>query len=231
MIWLLGTYGSIILSFILFMLFTNSLLNLNAQNDDLMMGIGFTEDLMIREKNITGSLNRLYKNTLDSKLILDKYILSYENGNVFLRGHFVTPLETAKFMVVKAYNSKREVLRAFQVRYTKEPVMTGTIALPKRTAHVNVFFADWDDKSVQMLGIKKEKIPRYKRIAIGETIALFFAFIPIAYITLKQLTGSAFASHMNYKTASLGAVLMVVFCLLNYILLILCIKKKSRIVR
>ncbi|MFW5895029.1 MAG: hypothetical protein ACOCU0_03770 [Bacillota bacterium] len=229
MLWILFSSAMFILFIILWFNFLKKLKRLKTNFKHPVHAMPCEENTLVDERHFAGNFNQVYENHRDSKTVIDKYMISHENGTPFLICHVCAPLKSLNILEITGCDANGKAIHTLYVRnidaFSKSPV----IKLPRQVRNVNISIHEDEDQVFDSKSFYDDKEKAYLRLAKYESVIMFLLFPPLGYFLLNLLVRYDPNSYMNVETLSFGFVMIVLTCVINYALIALWIRKQSRI--
>lgn len=173
---------------------------------------------LIEQNNKTGNKNKLYVNNLETQSIVDKYIISHENNETFLLCHLHSNFECSDPLEIYEYRKNEQLIRIAIIDDAKKLVESPIMKLSSKTSKVNIKFADSNGSGI--IDHYENKAQSFKELSLYQSITLFFILAPLSYLLLSILilntTNYQVEGFLNYRTMSLGFVIMLGISIINY---------------
>lgn len=180
----------------------------------------------MKRRYLVGNFNRVYENRLDSKHIIDQFILSVEGYQPFLLCHFVKGHITTGTLEINMFDGKERLIHTYYVDNIDDFKRSDVMALPRKTTYVNIYYhknKNHDDHDRMCV----KRTVEYKKVARLESIAMFAFLLPATDLlfTLAHDRVSVEIYELWYFYFVLAT--MVWMCMLNYLVISYRLEKKS----
>lgn len=176
-----------------------------------------------------GNQNELFKNTRDTKSVIDRYLISYDNNHPYLFCHLTKTFDESKRLTVYEYNQLKQLINIRIIADAKALCEHPMIKLKRSTRFVNIVHSD----EAMLQEHFKQKASDSRTLALRQSIALFFALIPLSYVILSIMittyTEYPIYRYMTLQTIGLGLALITFSGGLSFLLSMLQINARHAI--
>lgn len=220
MLWTLGSIISV-LGFVVigyFVLKRVRLLN-TAYNEKLRVLPYQTNTLILNKKHLNGH-HKIYKNEMDSSILIDKYLISYENNKCYIQCFLNSEIDHSTILEFRSYNDKDQLIGIKRIKYHQSVSSMPLIKLPNKTHDVNIDFFNDHRLAINYKEIYQKRLKDFKSVAIIETITFLLLIIPVGYLMLAILTKDELEIYSNPNTLLLGIILILSTVILYYFTII-----------
>jgi hypothetical protein len=133
---------------------------------------------LMNRLDLVGNINCVYENRLDSKHIIDQFILSVEDSQPYLLCHFVEGHTTIGVLEINMFDNKERLIQTYCVNNIDAFKQLNVMALPGKTTYVNIHY-DQDKNHDDYDHTRAKRTTEYKKVARLESIAVFAFLLPV----------------------------------------------------
>ena len=216
MVWnILNTGFAIIAGFLAINLFGYFKLT-RANHAKEESGFEYRDNPKLDSIQAAGNHNNVFKNTLSTKKIIDRYLISHDDHQPYLLCHLTGSSDDMKSVVVNEYDQHKHLVNMRLISDVKKLSEKPLIKLDRATRFVNIVSKD-ESAIIEHI---KNKSKANNNVALRQSLMLFFLLIPLSYLILYLMVNAyteyPFAWYINAQTIGLGLGLIAFTAALNY---------------
>ncbi len=219
MILTIATISSMIIFIIMTLIIVNKISMLNRQHDDQIKHRKYKSMAIIERRYLTGNLNRVFQNHLDSGRIIDQFIISGEEAESFLLCHFSHASVENGTLEICMYDKKEEMIHRAYIKDIESFRQSDYMALPAKTMYVNIYYHQNTIEHDEFDKFYAKRNLSYHTIAKLESIAMLTFLLPLNDLVVNRFFRDRF--NPNFQSGLFYVALSLAICisLINYMVM------------
>ena len=216
MLWTLGSIISFLGFVVIGYFVLKRVLLLNKAYYEKLRVLPYQANTLILNKKHLKGYHKIYKNEMDSSVLIDKYLISHENNNSYIQCFLNSEIDHSNILEFRSYNDKNQLIGIKRIRYHQNVSFMPLIKLPNKTHDVNIDFFNDHKPEINYKEIYQKRLRDFISVAIIEAITFLLLIIPVGYLMLAILTKDELGIYSNPNTLLLGIILILSTVVLYY---------------